>query len=275
MIYFRIHKKTTICVCRVIIFFIFLFSPLRVTARNYTVGEPACDTIVSNMRYDAPNCPTGSLLILLDREGRQTPYVTGLNFQVEITAIHGAVSSNVSDSVQVGDIFLLPAPNDSGALKISLPEGNGFFEFLIKIVGTPTVAGESYYCNIAYRMTTAVCHNELEVYVVDEEICTVQSSPSSIDYFPEIPVEYKLKQNYPNPFNPLTNISYSIPNSYFVTLKIYDLLGKEIQTLVNEFQQAGTYSLTFDSSELSSGIYFYRLGVGSNFVETKKMLFLQ
>jgi hypothetical protein len=89
------------------------------------------------------------------------------------------------------------------------------------------------------------------------------------------PTKFLLTQNYPNPFNSSTKISYSISKSYFITLKIYDLLGKEIQTLISEFQQPNTYSIYFDASKLSSGIYFYRLQVGSDFIETKRMLLMR
>ncbi|MEJ2628807.1 MAG: T9SS type A sorting domain-containing protein, partial [bacterium] len=89
------------------------------------------------------------------------------------------------------------------------------------------------------------------------------------------PVEYLLKQNYPNPFNTSTKISYSIQKSDFVTLKVYDILGRELQTLINEYQNGGRYSINFDASRLSSGIYFYRLQVGSNFMETKKMMLMR
>ncbi len=89
-----------------------------------------------------------------------------------------------------------------------------------------------------------------------------------------IPGEYSLKQNYPNPFNPATKISYTIPVSGLVTLKVYDILGKEIANLVNEFKNAGNYNVIFNASNLSSGVYFYRLESG-NFVETKRMSFLK
>jgi len=86
---------------------------------------------------------------------------------------------------------------------------------------------------------------------------------------------YCLFQNYPNPFNPHTTIQYSIPHSGNVTLKIYDLLGREIETLINRYQRPNTYSVDFDASKFSSGVYFYQLQVGDVFVETKKMLFLK
>jgi hypothetical protein len=90
-----------------------------------------------------------------------------------------------------------------------------------------------------------------------------------------LPSVFMLSQNYPNPFNVSTKISYSIPTSGFVILKIYDLLGKEMKTLVNEFQNAAFHSVSFDASKLTSGIYFYRLQVGSEVAETKQMLFIK
>ena len=90
-----------------------------------------------------------------------------------------------------------------------------------------------------------------------------------------IPNKFILLKNYPNPFNPSTTISYSIPKSDFVILKIYNMVGREIQTLFSEFQYSGTYSINFDARNLSSGIYFYRLQVGKEFVETKKMLLMR
>ncbi len=86
---------------------------------------------------------------------------------------------------------------------------------------------------------------------------------------------FRLNQNYPNPFNPSTQISYSIPNANFVALKIYDVLGKEVQTLVDNFQEKGTYFINFDASQLSSGIYFFKLQAGNDLVETRKMLLLR
>lgn len=91
-----------------------------------------------------------------------------------------------------------------------------------------------------------------------------------------IPTEYKLEQNYPNPFNPNTKISWQTPVSSWQTLKVFDVLGNEIATLVNEYRNAGNYNVEFEikNLELSSGIYFYQLKVGE-FVETKKMIFLK
>ena len=86
--------------------------------------------------------------------------------------------------------------------------------------------------------------------------------------------EYYLEQNYPNPFNPNTTINYSIPKRYFVKIKIYDILGREIQTLVNEEEPAGHYKVNFNASKYSSGVYFYQLKT-RDFISTKKMILLK
>jgi hypothetical protein len=97
-----------------------------------------------------------------------------------------------------------------------------------------------------------------------------------------LPQEFILYQNYPNPFNPTTKIQFSIPNviasetkqSQIVILKVYDVLGNLVSTLVDEYKPAGKYEVKYDASNLSSGIYFYKLQSG-NFVETKKMILLK
>ena len=81
-------------------------------------------------------------------------------------------------------------------------------------------------------------------------------------------------QNYPNPFNPTTNIQFAIPHSGFVTLKVYDILVREVTTLVNEEKHSGTYTVNFDASNLSSGVYFYSIKAG-NFNQTKKMIIVR
>ncbi len=89
-----------------------------------------------------------------------------------------------------------------------------------------------------------------------------------------IPEKYLLSQNYPNPFNPTTKIQFEVPSSKFVKIVVFDILGKEVQTLVNESLQPGTYETSFDGSSLTSGVYFYRL-ITNEFTETKKMLLIK
>lgn len=101
---------------------------------------------------------------------------------------------------------------------------------------------------------------------------------TSVEQTEELAYNYELSQNYPNPFNPSTTIRFSIPESGFVSLKVYDMLGKEVASLVNEELPTGTYNAVFDatstSMNLSSGIYFYRLEA-NNFVQTKKLTLIK
>jgi hypothetical protein len=97
---------------------------------------------------------------------------------------------------------------------------------------------------------------------------------TSTDLSEVIPTEFLLHQNYPNPFNPSTKIEFKIPEAGLVNLKVYDILGSEVSTLVNEVKLVGSYEVEFDASTLASGIYFYRIQSG-NFIETKKMVLLK
>ena len=88
------------------------------------------------------------------------------------------------------------------------------------------------------------------------------------------PAEYKLGQNFPNPFNPATNINYQLPTESFVSIKVFNILGKEVATLVNEKQQAGNHSVKFDAGNQPNGVYLYRINSG-NFSQVKKMILLK
>ncbi|MBC8043614.1 MAG: T9SS type A sorting domain-containing protein [Rhizobacter sp.] len=89
-----------------------------------------------------------------------------------------------------------------------------------------------------------------------------------------VPGKFELQQNYPNPFNPSTMIRFSLARPEQVSLKVYDVLGREVQTLLNEKRAAGTYTVPFNASRLASGVYFYRLRAG-NFIESKKMMLVK
>ncbi len=88
------------------------------------------------------------------------------------------------------------------------------------------------------------------------------------------PITFKLDQNYPNPFNPSTTFSYAIPSKVFVTLKIFDIVGREIATIVSKELAAGNYIEQWDAANISSGVYFYRLQAGY-FSTTKKLLLVK
>src|SRR5690606_38146193 len=94
----------------------------------------------------------------------------------------------------------------------------------------------------------------------------------------QIPNVFSLNQNYPNPFNPSTSIHYQLPISAKVEIKVFDVLGKEVETLVSDFQNSGSYKILFNADSFSSGVYFYRIiarGENESFYEIKKMLLIK
>ncbi|MBN1633176.1 MAG: T9SS type A sorting domain-containing protein [Ignavibacteria bacterium] len=122
-----------------------------------------------------------------------------------------------------------------------------------------------YYDNVTGFVTGYACSGTGQVYKLSEQITGI------IDPNNEIPSDFILMQNYPNPFNPTTTIEYSTPKTAYVTVKVYNILGEEVTTLVAEQKQAGNHAVTFDASNYSTGIYYYTL-TADNFRETKKMI---
>lgn len=117
-------------------------------------------------------------------------------------------------------------------------------------------------------------YNGSIVTAVNEWLCLGPATLTGISNNGIVPKNYSLEQNYPNPFNPTTNIKFALPVSGNVEVKVFDVLGNEVATIVNEYKSAGTYTADFDASSLSSGVYFYTLKSGS-FIESKKMLLVK
>lgn len=133
--------------------------------------------------------------------------------------------------------------------------GSQTFSFVITNEGL-----HNYYCDphLAMGMTGSI--NVLKPTSANDEVTVSQT--------------FELNQNYPNPFNPSTNIKFNIGKEGNVKLAIYNSLGMEIEVLADEYKHAGTYSYTFDSKNLASGVYYYKL-IANNFTETRKMLLLK
>ncbi len=109
---------------------------------------------------------------------------------------------------------------------------------------------------------------------VSDGVFTIQPAVGVNDESNNLPKIYSLSQNYPDPFNPTTSIKYQLPQSGFVTLKVYDILGKEVATLINGQKAAGRYEVNFDASNLTSGIYIYQI-TANNYVSSKKMMLIK
>ena len=180
---------------------------------------------------------------------------------------------NNSDSLLSSGLEIILSNTGDGTLSPIFDLGNGIYEATLT---SPTVIGsDTIYAKVVSGSDTVSIFTKLVVQYI---------SPVSVTEEEIAADRFYLYQNYPQPFNPSTKIKYQIPSSDnplpggarggFVTLKVYDVLGKEIATLVNEAKPAGTYEVEFDASGLTSGIYFYQLRAG-NFIETKKLVLIK
>ena len=129
----------------------------------------------------------------------------------------------------------------------------------------PLSPNTQYYLHYRYRTASTTGPWTPYWYFTTTSIRSINSN---------IPSAFKLFDNYPNPFNPTTKIRYELPKNGLVKLVVYDILGKEIETLVNEKQSLGTYEATFNAAQYPSGIYIYKLAT-DGFSETKKMLYVK
>jgi hypothetical protein len=182
--------------------------------------------------------------------------------------------SSFSSSVNGRDVFLnwstATELNNSG-FDIERSVSPGQWSKIGNVVGNGTTSSPVDYTytdkNLAtgkysYRLKQVDYNGNFEYFNLNGEV------------FVGIPGRFNLSQNYPNPFNPTTSINFDIPVDSKVTISLFDLSGREVAKLVNDFRTAGYYSVSFNASNLSSGTYFYRIDAGS-FTDTKKMLLIK
>ena len=163
----------------------------------------------------------------------------------------------------------------NGNLITSLVSGNTLFagNYLVYWNGKKSDSSYAnygiYVCkmNAASTINSTVYNSSIQMHF--QKITGVQENKS--DGYPS---SFQLSQNYPNPFNPTTVINYSLPKSGFVTIKVYDVLGKVVTTLINEDKPVGNYKVEFNANKLTSGIYFYRMESGL-YSQTNKLLLLK
>ncbi len=171
----------------------------------------------------------------------------------------------LSDEIVLMQGTSMSAPHFTGVVALLLEQNpNLSYEQVYEVLKNTAIIDE---------MTGNVPNNEFGYGRVDVH-AALQTLITSAEDDNFIPGEFSLSQNYPNPFNPSTTIEYSLPAKEFVKIKVYDVLGNEITTLVNDNKSAGKYRISFDASNLSSGVYFYRVSAGS-FQEVRKMILLR
>jgi hypothetical protein len=186
----------------------------------------------------------------------------------------------IKNDTATGDVRLFDTNGFTDAEKfITLSNGvvsgfDGVSDISNVVSGGPFSLQPGHTESIAYSIAAASTLDELRI-VIRRSREKYKSVPTNIiEEKQELPKEFTLYQNYPNPFNPTTTIKYSIPKAEFVTIKLFDILGNEIGTLVNEFKQAGIYNYTLSiiNYDLPSGVYFYTLKAGNIFKSGKMIL---
>jgi len=230
---------------------------------GFNAGGESVQTVISaivdSVIYNPLILYVDSLYPLIDRPIDTFPFLLSVpytaNYYKLIDSFYLSVELIRDDSLIQSNKYNIPIGNPN--LSLNLQDLN--IGDIIKL--RVTITDNSIQKNIAHYPDSGWC-----VINVLPPIMGVQAEDKTYSY--------KIEQNYPNPFNPATTIKYQIPVQSYVTIKVYDILGNEVQILVNEEKSAGSYEVTFDAPALSSGIYFYKLKAG-NFFETKKMILLK
>lgn len=179
---------------------------------------------------------------------------------------------------------------DNG-VDVRLKGGTGLFHHKYAIIDAEPFGYQSYLITGSHNWSSSAenRNDENTIIIKDNRVANLylqefaaryyeaggsDSIRVSVEQINELPTTYNLKQNYPNPFNPNTAIEFSIPVASPVNLKVYNILGQEVATLIDQELKAGSYKVIFDASDLSSGVYFYKLHTG-NFISSKKMLLMK
>ena len=227
---------------------------------------------------------------IYDNLGNHTGPINDSTYVEEIPGSEYYVYED-STGDKIKTVYLPPLENNSNyVFKIESRDTTSSFSYEIEDYSDTTKGTVSYqFANIPIQPNTiATCSLDVNVQIPELLVDIDGDGNTDSTYYPVIitaiendesptvllPTQYELFNCFPNPFNPTTNISYSIPELSNVTLKVYDILGNEITTLVNEQKSPGLYTVQFDSKNLSSGIYFYTLQT-KTYSATKKMILLK
>lgn len=211
-----------------------------------------------DVNYDVPRPPRNPgndfLELYFENSGNNYPHIFGSKYAIDFRQPENATW-----------IFKIESSNNSN---ISLAWNNNEIKELpdsIEIILMDVTTNEKI--NMKTDSIFIFDYNGTKTFMVNSSITNIEDSKI-------LPTKYSLSQNFPNPFNPTTRISYAMSIASFVTLKVYDVIGNEVSTLVNENKEAGYYEITFEAGNLSNGVYFYELRVG-NFRDVKKLVILK
>ncbi len=244
-----------------------------------TIDFPAGDTLstfpdtVAMRVRTAGNVSVGNYTITVVGKGpngtpvhkRTVTLNIGLIIPVELTAFNASVNKN---DVRL-DWTTATELNNLG-FEIQRKVVGGQYESLGFVNGKGTTTDVNNYSFTDSKVDAGTYNYRLMQKDYDGSFAYSQEVEVEIN----LPLEYALEQNYPNPFNPTTTIGYSIPEDNFVTIKLYDVLGNEVITLVNDQKKAGKYEMLYNASNISSGVYYYQINSGS-FTETRKLMLMK
>jgi len=225
------------------------------TGQSWAVG-PTC------IRINFWTAPIGGLILVASNPiDNANSNLSGNSLYENMTSTNilngSAASVNIFPKYNAGYYTMLAGDYLLGTLKFTTPD--------------------STYCKNMTFVSSSPVFNQLTALTNGTQWTSIDPSPCIVGIRQEssiVPDNYSLSQNYPNPFNPVTIIKFELPKQSYVKLTVFDILGREITTLVNSMKSAGTYIVDFDGSSLSSGIYYYRLET-KDFTDVKKMMLLK
>lgn len=197
------------------------------------------------------------------------------NLEVDLRITFGVFPNQFSCVYKFSSTGQAPIQNNAFEIPVSTSSGVSYSTSVRGAFTSPTACGGTA---VAFTASGGICNGQLIIgsIGVSEKSWSATGTPVAVKEpaSSELPASFRLSQNYPNPFNPGTIIEYTLAKSSYVELKIYDILGNEVQTLVNGKQPAGRHRVQFDSRGLVGGVYLYRLQAGDK-VETKKMIIVR
>lgn len=239
-----------------------------ITTRDFS-GDPAAGS-AGNMGPEglifipANESPNGKNLLVVTYEISGSVQVFEINEGTVPVELNSFVASLEGNSVNL--VWRTSSESNNKGFEVERSIDNQTYAKIAEISGNGTTSEMNFYSFTDKNVNSGKYYYRLKQIDFNGDFTYSETIEISINQ----PESFSLSQNFPNPFNPSTTITFSVPEKSNVSLQVYDLLGKEIATLMNEVKAAGNYTINFDASRLSSGVYYYRL-VAGNFISVRKM----